>query len=43
MTDLFNLLEKNREELRIESFSISHTTLEQIFIIMNNPNLTTAL
>jgi hypothetical protein len=43
MTDLFNLLEKNREGLKIESFSISHTTLEQIFIIMNNPNLTTAL
>jgi hypothetical protein len=30
------LLEKNSEKLFIESFSISETTLEQIFVTLNN-------
>jgi hypothetical protein len=36
IADLFSLLEKNSEKLLIESFSISETTLEQIFVTLNN-------
>ena len=32
MADIFLLIEANKEFLRIESFSLSQTTLEQIFM-----------
>nr|UOU03315.1 ATP-binding cassette subfamily A3-like 2 [Brachionus rubens] len=32
IADLFNLLEKNKENLKIETYSLSQTTLEQVFL-----------
>ena len=34
MADIFHFLETNRKKLDIESFSLSQTTLEQVFMIM---------
>ena len=34
MADIFHFLEANRKKLDIESFSLSQTTLEQVFMIM---------
>lgn len=36
MADIYLLLEKCRDQMKIESFSISHTTLEQIFFLLAN-------
>ena len=43
MADIFHFLETNRKKLDIESFSLSQTTLEQVFMIMaenKNPEQT---